>query len=148
MNISVSLFLAPSNPRNVKTSILSPTEVKVSWAKPSYEGSGQGIVGYDIYYNTSLEAGRKQVPIQSPDDLSKVVIGLRPATVYQFEVAARTDDGSGPLSFPEFVTTWEGGKLITLCVRVYSTPDKYWDPRWRLYLKLTEILRVEGLMHV
>lgn len=107
------LLIAPSNPQNVQTNVISSTEVKVSWEKPSYKGSGQGIVGYDIYYNTSLEGDHKQVPIQSPDDLSKVVTGLRPATVYQFDVAARTDDGSGPLSFPKFVTTLEGGKLIT-----------------------------------
>ena len=112
------LLIAPSNPRNVQTNVISSTEVKVSWEKPSYEGSGQGIVGYDIYYNTSLEGGRKQVPIQSPDDLSKVVTGLSPATVYQFDVAARTDDGSGPLSFPKFATTWEGGKLITLYLNI------------------------------
>ena len=104
------VFLAPSDPQNVQIKVISSTKVEVNWKKPSYEGSDQGIVGYDVYYNTSSDGARTKVTVQSPDDLSKVVSGLRPATLYKFHVAARTDAGSGPLSFPQFATTLEGGK--------------------------------------
>ena len=111
-HLCISVFIAPSNPQNVQTKVLSATRIELTWQKPSYEGSGQGIVGYDIYYNTSLDGARTKVTIQSPDDFSRVVTGLRPASIYKFDVVARTDAGSGPLSFPQFATTWEGGKLI------------------------------------
>ena len=105
-------LIAPSDPQNVQIKVISATKVELTWKKPSYEGSGQGVVGYDIYYNTSLDGDRKKVAIQSPDDFSEVVTGLRPATIYKFHVAARTDAGSGPLSFPQFTTTWESGEHI------------------------------------
>ena len=104
------MLTAPSDPQNVQTKVLSATEVELTWEKPSYEGSGQGIVGYDIYYNTSMAGGSRKLTIQSPDDFSKIVTGLRPASIYKFNVAARTDAGSGPLSFPQLTTTWESGK--------------------------------------
>lgn len=103
-------YLAPSNPQDLKTKVISSTKVEVTWKKPSYEGSGQGIVGYDIYYNNSLDGSGKKLTVQSPDDFVLMVTGLRAATTYKFDAAARTDVGSGPLSFPAFVTTWEGGK--------------------------------------
>jgi hypothetical protein len=108
------VFIAASNPQNVKAKVISSTKVELSWKKPSYVGSGQGIVGYDIYYNTSLDETSNKVTIQSPDDFSKIVTGLSPATSYKFDIAARTDAGSGPLSFPQLATTWEGGKSAIL----------------------------------
>ena len=114
INTCISVFIAPSNPQNVQAKVISSTKVELTWKKPSYEGSGQGIVGYDIYYNTSLDGTRNKVTIQSPDDFSNVVTGLSPATIYKFDIAARTDAGSGPLSFPQFATTWEGGKSTVL----------------------------------
>lgn len=84
----------------------------MTWQKPSYDGGGQGIVGYDIYYNTSLGGTLHKVTIQSPEDFSKVVTGLRPATIYQFDIAAKTDAGSGPVSYPQFATTLEDGKSL------------------------------------
>ena len=107
--------LAPSDPQNVKTRVLSSTAVEVSWSKPIFNGGGQGIIGYDVYYNFSSDNLDTKIDIQSPGNRKKKVTGLRPYTAYKFAVAAKTDAGSGPTSFQKVAKTFEDGRLI-ICI--------------------------------
>ena len=99
----------------MKTKVLSSSAVQVSWSKPIFNGGGQGIIGYEIYYNVSNLVNNK-VNVQSPDDYSKKVTGLTPYTTYKFTVAAKTDAGSGPISTSIFAETFEDSMFIFVCV--------------------------------
>ena len=100
----------PSDPKDVQITHVSSSSFTVMWKIPTYVGSDQGIVGYDIYYNMSLKGPYNKIIIQSPRELQRTVSRLRPVTTYEISVAARGDAGSGPLSYPQYVTTLQSGE--------------------------------------
>ena len=109
----------PGEPRRVRVEVLNSTAVKVEWRPPS-DGQLNGIVrGYRVHY---VPLGHLDEPLVNVpptrldlDDALRtdvVVAGLRPDTVYQFDVEAYTRKGRGERSRPRKVRTKGAGPLL------------------------------------
>lgn len=91
---------APTSPENLKSSVLQPTSVNISWDEAR---DNVGVVGYNIYVNGNR--------ISSTTTNSKQLNGLRESTTYNVYVTAIDAAGneSKPSNTITFTTTKNGG---------------------------------------
>ena len=102
----------PGEPRKVRVEVLNSTAVKLDWRPPSDRELNGIVRGYRVHYVPlgHLDEPLVNVPptrLDLADGLRTevVIAGLRPDTVYQFEVEAYTRKGRGERSRPRKVRT-------------------------------------------
>ena len=88
----------------------SSTAIVATWERPLYRGNG--IFGYEIYYNKSSKD--MDTNVAAIDTFNKNIMGLRPFTYYKIGVAAKSDKGVGPVSFSVIARTQEDGIVALL----------------------------------
>ena len=123
------LTAVPGEPRKVRAEVVNSTAVKLSWRPPSDRDANGIVRGYRVHYVPlgHLDEPLVNVPaarLDLPDGLRTelVVAGLRPDTVYQFELEAYTRKGRGERSRPRKVrTNGAGPDLLPFNSVEYST---------------------------
>ncbi|XP_038066681.1 angiopoietin-1 receptor-like [Patiria miniata] len=111
---------APTGPpTNVAPGSQAQRSLAFSWSLPAC-GSRGGVTGYDYRLSTS---GAAPLTGQTTAGLSVTIDGLTPHTSYSFQVAARTNDGTGPYSVAVTSTTQEAAPTVPRNVRILSTDD-------------------------
>ncbi|XP_038066684.1 receptor-type tyrosine-protein phosphatase mu-like [Patiria miniata] len=116
-----------SAPTGPPTSVTPGSEAKrslaFSWSLPLC-GSRSGVItGYDWRLSTS---GAAPMTGQTTTGLSGgavTIAGLTPYTYYSFQVAARTNDGTGPYSAAVTSRTQEAAPTVPRNILVQSTDD-------------------------
>ena len=78
----------PSEPRYLKSTSITHTNVSLSWTEPLSDGGRPGDVFYNIYYKTVEGNYRNVPPFSDITSTSYTVTGLLPMTNYTFVVVA------------------------------------------------------------
>lgn len=104
-----SLFFSttvPSTPQNLRIEGTTPNAVTLRWDSPDIAGV---VTSYVLYYRE--EGGSPQMTeTVKPPNLFYTVNDLSEGTRYQFDVAARSNNGEGPRSVPVEVKTIDFSK--------------------------------------
>ncbi|XP_038066675.1 tyrosine-protein kinase receptor Tie-2-like [Patiria miniata] len=118
---TVIVTTASSAPTGPPTSVTPGSQaqrsIAFSWSLPACGSRGGAITGYDYRLSTS---GAAPMTGQTTAGLSVTIDGLTPYTSYSFQVAARTNDGTGPYSVVVTSTTQEAAPTVPLDVRILS----------------------------
>ncbi|XP_038068060.1 receptor-type tyrosine-protein phosphatase mu-like [Patiria miniata] len=123
-----------SAPTGPPTSVTPGSEAKrslaFSWSLPLCGSRGGVITGYDWRLSTS---GAAPMTGQTTTGLSGGAVTidvLTPFTYYSFQVAARTNDGTGPYSAAVTSRTQEAAPTRPLNVHIQSTDDMSVSLSW------------------
>uniref|UniRef100_A0A8C4WYI2 protein-tyrosine-phosphatase n=1 Tax=Eptatretus burgeri TaxID=7764 RepID=A0A8C4WYI2_EPTBU len=81
----------PGQPMNLKAEADSATAVLLSWMPPSHDG----IVKYELYYREGEHENEKEQMVMFNPSMTYLLEGLRPNTLYNFRLAARSKQGVG-----------------------------------------------------
>ncbi|XP_038066676.1 angiopoietin-1 receptor-like [Patiria miniata] len=112
---------APTGPpTSVTPGSQAQRSLAFSWSLPACGNRGGTITGYDYRLSTS---GAAPMTGQTTAGRSVTIDGLTPYTSYIFQVAARTNDGTGPYSAAVTSTTQEAAPTVPRNVRILSTDD-------------------------
>ncbi|XP_038066677.1 angiopoietin-1 receptor-like [Patiria miniata] len=116
---TVIVTTASSAPTGPPTSVTPGSQAKrslaFSWSLPACGSRGGVITGYVYRISTS---GAAPMTGQTTAGLSVTIAGLTPYTSYSFQVAARTNDGTGPYSAAVASTTQEAEPTVPIDVRI------------------------------
>ena len=93
----------PGVPERLTASVISPTQINLTWNEPRYTG-GVDLRGYLI---ETAPDGESWVPLTQTagDETFYQHKGLTPATTYHYRVTARNEIGSSKVSRPIFART-------------------------------------------
>ena len=93
----------PGVPERLIASVISPTQINLTWDEPRYTG-GVALTGYSI---ESSPDGESWIPLTETagDETFYQHRGLRPATTYHYRVTSRNEIGSSKASRPVFART-------------------------------------------
>ncbi|XP_038066674.1 angiopoietin-1 receptor-like [Patiria miniata] len=109
---------APTGPPTIVTpGSQAQRSLAFSWSLPVCGNRGGVITGYDYRLSTS---GAAPMTRQTTASLSVTIDGLTPFTYYSFQVAARTNDGTGPYSAAVASRTHEAAPTVPRNVRILS----------------------------
>ncbi|XP_038066679.1 angiopoietin-1 receptor-like [Patiria miniata] len=122
---TVTVTTASSAPTGPPTSVTPGSQAQrsltFSWSLPACGSRGGVITGYDYRLSTSGVAPMTGQTTASLSGGAVTIDGLTPSTSYSFQVAARTNDGTGPYSAAVTSTTQEAEPTVPLNVRIQST---------------------------
>ena len=93
----------PGVPERLIASVISPTQINLTWDEPRYTG-GVALTSYSI---ESSPDGESWIPLTETagDETFYQHKGLRPATTYHYRVTSRNEIGSSKASRPVFART-------------------------------------------
>lgn len=122
-------MVVPNAPTSVSLSVLSSTELKVTFNPPDYDG-GDTIIAYKIEYSTSstFSAATTQTAyltnLSSGSPYQKTLSNLVTGTFYHIRVSAANSQGYGPttLSTPNSLNPYQTSDVPTN-VMLYVTSD-------------------------
>jgi len=122
-------YAVPGEPRKVRVEVLNSTAVRLEWRPPSDRELNGIVRGYRVHYVPlgHLDEPLVNVPptrLDLADGLRTevVVTGLRPDSVYQFEVEAYTRRGPGERSRPRKIRTKGAGSFVRFLLRAEVQP--------------------------
>ncbi|XP_038066671.1 ephrin type-A receptor 3-like [Patiria miniata] len=104
-----------------------------SWSLPACGSRGGDITGYVYRLSTSGAAPMTGQTTASPSGGAVTIDGLTPFTLYSFNIAAQTNNGTGPYSAAITSRTLEAVSTeptVPLDVRVLSTDDRSVSLGW------------------
>ena len=103
----IFLVIVPSSPPlNVTLEDINATAIRVSWEIPPIIHHNSPLTGYVIYYSDLTDpGGEAQVTILNSAVFTSVISKLEPYTLYDVQVAALNDAGTGPRSFEVTIET-------------------------------------------
>ena len=104
------LFSEPTNPpQNVQTTVLSSTEIMVTWERVSAINESGIITNYEVEVDPVDFNDILTTTYVNTTNLSTVITGLQENVEYDIRVRAYTVIGPGPFSPPETARTFEDG---------------------------------------
>ena len=113
----------PDRPRNLRARATGPTTITLEWQAPASDG-GERITGYTIQ-RSEAEDGPWRIIRPNPGSTATTFTdtGLRPATVYWYQVRAINSVGAGEWSFKVSTDTYAEapGAPIGLTARAVGT---------------------------
>ena len=89
--------LAPGTPDVIGA---STTSLSVTWDPPTDNTGRPDITGYDVQYRQGIRGNWRDVPQEDVSGTSATITGLNEGTLYQVQVRAINNEGSGPYSQP------------------------------------------------
>ena len=89
--------LAPGTPDVIGA---STTSLSVTWDPPTDNTGRPDITGYDVQYRQGIRGNWRDVPQEDVSGTSATITGLNEGTLYQIQVRAINNEGSGPYSQP------------------------------------------------
>ncbi|XP_038066683.1 angiopoietin-1 receptor-like [Patiria miniata] len=115
---------APTGPPTIVTpGSQAQRSLAFSWSLPACGSRGGVITGYDYRLSTSGVAPMTGQTTASLSGGAVTIGGLTPYTSYSFQVAARTNDGTGPYSAVVTSTTQEAEPTVPRNFHVQSADD-------------------------
>lgn len=103
----ISLLIAPSSPPlNVTVVAINATAISVSWEVPPIIHHNSPLTGYVVIYSDLTDPGGEvEVTIPDPTVFTTMIFKLEPYSLFDVQVAALNDAGTGPLSFEVTIET-------------------------------------------
>ena len=98
-----------SPPDNVQNTEVTKTSLSFAWGDVPCGSRAGMIAGFD-YNLTNLNTRQMQKGSTGPNAKQVTISGLDSCTMYNFSVAAKTSEGTGPYSAPVQVSTQVEGK--------------------------------------
>ena len=108
---------SPGAPDRPRLTLALEVSLTVEWAEP--ENPGPPITDYDVQYREGPSGFFINVPHEGPDRATTLT-GLKAATLYQVQVRARNEEGTGRWSEPGEGMTLAGPPAVL----PFSVPDR------------------------
>ena len=111
----------PGEPKKVQVQAVNSTTIYVEWRPPRSRERNGIIRGYYVYFVELGENGEPVAQTEKMEDTGDgnrneaVIVGLKPDTRYNIQVAGYTRKGDGVRSHPKTVTTKGAGKFKKKC---------------------------------